>query len=51
MAKNIYKIAKENLGKKLVVLTGFMHRYYIISELKKLTKDNKNIAIMEFYEE
>ncbi|MCZ2222547.1 MAG: hypothetical protein LC122_02840 [Chitinophagales bacterium] len=51
MAKNILKIANENSGKKLVVLTGFMHRYYIISELKKLTKNNKNIAIKEFYEE
>lgn len=50
MAKNILKIAREYSGKKLVVLTGFMHRYYIIRELRKLIKGNKNIIIKEFYE-
>lgn len=49
MAKNILKIANENFGKRVVVLTGFMHRYYIISELKRITKNDKNITIKEFY--
>ncbi|AIM36862.1 hypothetical protein KO02_09245 [Sphingobacterium sp. ML3W] len=50
MAKNILKIAEENPGKKIIVLTGFMHRYYIISELKKLTKKDRNIIMKEFYD-
>jgi hypothetical protein len=49
MAKNIMQIAKQNQGKKIVVLCGFMHRYYILSELKNLTKD-KNIILKEYYE-
>jgi len=48
MAKNILKHAKENKGKTIVVLTGFLHRYYIIKELKK----NKpaDVILKEFYE-
>ena len=49
MAKNIMRIAEQNKGKKIVVLCGFMHRYYILKELKKLTKD-KDILLKEFYE-
>jgi hypothetical protein len=49
MAKNILTIAELNNGKKIVVLTGFMHRYYILKELKRLTK-GKNIILKEFYE-
>ena len=49
MAKNIMQISQQNHGKKIVVLCGFMHRYYILSELKKLTK-GKNIVLKEFYE-
>lgn len=49
MARNILKIAYQNPGKRIVVLTGFMHRYYIISELQKLTKDIRNIELNEFY--
>ncbi|WP_055444578.1 hypothetical protein [Lacinutrix himadriensis] len=49
MAKNIMRIAEQNPEKKLVVLCGFMHRYYILRELKKLTK-GKNILLKEFYE-
>lgn len=48
MAKNIMRISEQHPGKKIVVLCGFMHRYYILSELKKLTKD-KNISLKEFY--
>lgn len=49
MAKNILHIAKENPGKNIIVLTGFMHRYYIISELKEQIKKEKSIIIKEFY--
>jgi len=49
MAKNIMRISEQNNGKKIVVLCGFMHRYYIISELRKLT-EGKNIILKEFYE-
>ncbi|WP_405567094.1 hypothetical protein [Polaribacter sp. Asnod6-C07] len=49
MAKNIMKIAEQNVGKKFVVLCGFMHRYYILKELKRLSK-GKNITLKEFYE-
>ncbi len=50
MAKNILKIANNNKGKRIVVLIGFMHRYYIISELKRLISHNRNIKLKEFYE-
>ncbi len=50
MAQNILKIATENPGKKIVVLTGFMHRYYIINELKELTTKKNNIELKEFYD-
>lgn len=49
MSKNILKIANLNKGKRIVVLTGFMHRYYLLKELKRLTK-GKNIVLKEFYE-
>ena len=48
MAKNIYKMMVLYPDKKMVVLTGFFHRYYLIEELRKL---NKNINIVEFYNE
>ncbi len=49
MAKNIMTISEESKGKRIVVLTGFMHRYYLREELKRLTKD-KNIVLKEFYD-
>lgn len=49
MAKNIMTISEQNAGKKIVVLCGFMHRYYILKELKRRTKD-KNIVLREYYE-
>jgi len=48
MAKNIMKVAEQNSGKRIVVTTGFLHRYYILNELKKLTQ-GKGIQIKEFY--
>ncbi|WP_196889569.1 hypothetical protein [Aureivirga sp. CE67] len=49
MAKNIMKITEQNKGKKIVVLTGFMHRYYLRKELKKHIQ-GKDIILKEFYE-
>ena len=49
MAKNIMTISEKNKGKRIVVLCGFMHRYYILSELKRRIKD-KNIVLKEYYE-
>lgn len=49
MAKNIMRIAEQSQGKRIVVLCGFMHRYYILNELERLTKD-KNIILKEYYE-
>ena len=49
MAQNILKVAKENEGKRLVVLCGFMHRYYLIEELKKYQQE-QNIVLKEFYD-
>ncbi len=46
MAKNIIKIAKQNPGRRIVVLTGFAHRYYLLEELKK----DDSIQIKEYYE-
>ncbi|MBP2619004.1 hypothetical protein [Chryseobacterium jejuense] len=48
MAKNIYHIAEKYPHKKIVVLTGFLHRYYLLKELNKLNK--RNYVIKEFYE-
>tara|TARA_R110001583_G_scaffold63217_2_gene185284 strand:- start:8154 stop:8984 length:831 start_codon:yes stop_codon:yes gene_type:complete len=49
MAKNIMTIAEQNKGKKIVVLCGFMHRYYILKELERLTI-GKDIILKEFYD-
>ncbi|MBG6129967.1 hypothetical protein IWQ47_001950 [Aquimarina sp. EL_43] len=49
MAKNIMRMAELNKGKRIIVTNGFMHRYYLIKELKRLTK-GKNIILKEFYE-
>lgn len=47
MAKNIYTIAEKYPHKKIVVLTGFLHRYYILKELNRLNKGS--YVIKEFY--
>ncbi|VXD10706.1 hypothetical protein [Marinoscillum sp. 108] len=49
MAKNIMVISEQSEGKKIVVLCGFMHRYYILSELKQLTHGT-DITLNEYYE-
>ncbi|MGG5209728.1 hypothetical protein ACQWU4_12320 [Chryseobacterium sp. MIQD13] len=48
MAKNIYKIAETYPDKKIVVLTGFLHRYYLLKELKRI--NNGTYVIKEFYD-
>ncbi|PIF44203.1 hypothetical protein CLU96_1143 [Chryseobacterium sp. 52] len=48
MAKNIYNVAKKHPNKKIVVLTGFLHRYYILKELKRI--NNGQYVIKEFYD-
>ncbi len=48
MAQNIYNTAVKNPHKKIVVLTGFLHRYYLLKELDRLNKGN--YVIKEFYE-
>lgn len=48
MAKNIYNTAIQYPNKKIVVLTGFLHRYYLLKELNRLNKGN--YVVKEFYE-
>jgi len=48
MAKNIIAYTKKYPGKKIIVLTGYYHRYYLLEELKK--SGNKKFEIKEFYE-
>ena len=49
MAKNIVTIIRNNPGKKVVVLTGYFHRYYLLEELNK-AKSKANFILKEFYE-
>lgn len=49
MAKNIMRVAEQNPGKRIVVTTGLLHRYYILSQLRALSQ-GKDIHIKEFYE-
>ena len=39
MVKNIVNHIKNNPNKRIVVLTGYYHRYYLIDELKKLEEE------------
>ena len=48
MAKHIYNAAQKYKGQKIVVLTGFLHRYYLISELKRFNKEE--YSIKEYYQ-
>jgi hypothetical protein len=48
MASNIAKAADKNPGKRIVVLTGFLHRYYLIKLLNKMNKNK--FVIKEFYD-
>jgi pheromone shutdown protein TraB len=48
MASNIYEIARKYPGKTIVVLTGFLHRYYLIRALNKLNKND--FVRKEFYQ-
>lgn len=48
MARNIYNATLKYPHKRIVVLTGFLHRYYLLKELNKLNKGN--YILKEFYE-
>lgn len=48
MAQNIYNTATKYPYKKIVVLTGFLHRYYLLKELNRLNKGQ--FVIKEFYD-
>jgi hypothetical protein len=47
MAKNIIRVAERYPNKKIVVLTGFLHRYYIISEI--IVHNRADFILREFY--
>lgn len=49
MAKNIMKHVHRNPNRRIVVLTGFLHRYYLLNELKKFPR-GENVLIKEFYD-
>jgi hypothetical protein len=48
MAKNIINYAEEFKGKRIVVTTGFEHRYYLRKELRKSNK--QNLVLREYWE-
>ena len=48
MAENIYHVSTQYPDKRIVVLTGFLHRYYLIKELNRLNKGN--LDIRDFYQ-
>lgn len=47
MAKNILFYSKKYPGKKIIVLTGYYHRYYLLEELNKA--NDESFEIKEFY--
>jgi hypothetical protein len=49
MVDNILKYCDEFRGKKIVVLTGAMHKYFLFGVLEKKQKDH-NIVLKEFWE-
>lgn len=46
MAQNIIRVANKYPAKRIVVLTGFFHRYYLLAEIKK---QDKHIQLNEFF--
>lgn len=49
MSKNILHFVSEYHGKRIVVLNGFFHRYYLNSLIKP-KEDELNFTVKEFYE-
>jgi len=49
MAKNIVNVVRNNPGKKVVVLTGYFHRYYLLEQLDK-ARAKANFTLKEFYD-
>ncbi|GAA0529269.1 hypothetical protein [Chitinophaga japonensis] len=48
MAKHIFQYARQYQGKNMVVLTGFLHRYYLIKALNQLS--DGSFVLREFYQ-
>ncbi|RQO32157.1 hypothetical protein DBR32_00655 [Taibaiella sp. KBW10] len=49
MAQNIIQVMDQNPNKKVIVLTGYYHRYYLLDQIKK-RKQNRHFSLKEFYE-
>lgn len=49
MAKHILQMLEEFRGKRIVVLNGYFHRYYLITQLKP-KQEAHSFQIKEFYE-
>lgn len=49
MVDNILKYCDEYKGKKIVVLTGAMHKYFLFGTIEKKQKDH-NIVLKDFWE-
>ncbi|MFA5032405.1 MAG: hypothetical protein WC614_05235 [bacterium] len=49
MVNNIIHFSKEFSGKRIVVMCGCEHRYYLVGKLKEKQKDN-NFALREYWE-
>jgi hypothetical protein len=49
MSKNILHFVNEHEGRRIVVLNGYYHRYYLSSLLKPKQKEN-DFIMTEFYE-
>lgn len=48
LASNLINIIKQNPNKRIIALTGFKHRSYILNKLKK-KQNSLNIELKEFY--
>ena len=49
MSKNILHFVREYHGKKIIVLNGYFHRYYLNSLIRPKEKE-LNFMLKEFYE-
>jgi hypothetical protein len=49
MTNHIIRFINDNPGKRIIVLTGFLHRYYLLNELRPLQEKN-NFQLREYYD-
>ena len=49
MAKHIMNVVDQNPNKKIIVLAGYFHRYYLLKELTSM-KNSRTFLLHEFYE-